>query len=393
MQKYFRMRMMVSIGLILLTVSSCKKDPDPIDCPTAISNLKINQLKVLGSHNSYKVGPYQPLFEWMLSMNDLSADIDVNELDYTHEPLVTQFDQYGIRQVEIDIHYDPDGGLFYNRKGHQFISEPEESGIPELLQPGMKVLHLADFDYNTHHYTFIDALEEMKGWSDMHPNHLPLFVMIEPKSESVQEALSFLDLTIVLEFTADAMNAIDDEIEQVFGSDLDQVITPDDVRGTYATLNQAVLDKAWPLLEDARGKLIFVMLASSSEKTNYLQGHAGLSDRAMFLFSEAGEPECAFISKDDPVNSFDEIQTLVKDGYIIRTRSDNGTHEARTGDYSQMNSAFSCGAQLISTDYYRPDPRHDTSAVWTDFQVRFPNGELAFVNPVNGYVEDCVLTE
>lgn len=67
---------------------------------------------------------------------------------------------------------------------------------------------------------------------------------------------------------------------------------------------------------------------------------------------------------------------------MVRTRTDAGTTQARTGDYSDMQAAFESGAQIISTDYYRPDARAGQPG-WTDFTVRFPNNELARINPVN----------
>jgi hypothetical protein len=39
----------------------------------------------------------------------------------------------------------------------------------------------------------------------------------------------------------------------------------------------------------------------------------------------------------------------------VRTRSDAGTLEARANDYTRLRSAWKSGAQIISTDYYRPD--------------------------------------
>jgi hypothetical protein len=52
------------------------------------------------------------------------------------------------------------------------------------------------------------------------------------------------------------------------------------------------------------------------------------------------------------------------------------------GDYTYKNAAFESGAQILSTDYYRPDPRAGTPG-WTDFKVQFPNNELARINPVS----------
>jgi hypothetical protein len=54
----------------------------------------------------------------------------------------------------------------------------------------------------------------------------------------------------------DASNifTVDDEIWQVF--ERSQVITPDDVRGDYSTLNDAVMNSGWPTLAESRGKIL-----------------------------------------------------------------------------------------------------------------------------------------
>jgi hypothetical protein len=69
---------------------------------------------------------------------------------------------------------------------------------------------------------------------------------------------------------------------------------------------------------------------------------------------------------------------------MVRTRADAGTWESRSGDYSRMNMAFSSGAQIISTDYYRPDERAPIDPDWSDYSVQLPNYVVARLNPVNG---------
>jgi hypothetical protein len=70
-------------------------------------------------------------------------------------------------------------------------------------------------------------------------------------------------------------------------------------------------------------------------------------------------------------------------GYIVRTRADASTNIARTGNYAGMYAAFESGAQIISTDYYKPDPRGGIDSGWTTYKVAFPNGEKGRKNPVN----------
>jgi len=58
----------------------------------------------------------------------------------------------------------------------------------------------------------------------------------------------------------------------------------------------------------------------------------------------------------DPTGTnFAQIQKLVRDGYIVRTRSDADTKEARANDTSTRDKAIASGAQYVSTDYPAPD--------------------------------------
>lgn len=348
-----------------------------------IEDLKMNELQAIGSHNSYRLKTYAPLLAELLSWPSPPPGLNPEELDYTHEPLLTQFDSFNMRSIEIDIYYDPNGGAYYNRQGNVLIMESTDSNEPELQNPGMKVLHILDVDYLTHHLTFVSALNSIKAWSDANPNHLPLIVMVEAKEDGIQ--LPFFADPVL--FDAAAFDAMDLEVESVFGSGSAQVVTPDDFRGTYNTVNEAAMAGAWPTLAQSRGTIYFVLMLSSSMKIDYLAGHPDLTGRTMFFFGNEGESEIAFLKYDDPIADQNTIMSLVQAGYMVRTRCDEGTLESRNGDYSKMNMAFSSGAQIVSTDYYRPDERAPTDPGWSDYSVSFPNKEVARLNPVNGPVE------
>ena len=103
----------------------------------------------------------------------------------------------------------------------------------------------------------------------------------------------------------------------------------------------------------------------------------------MCIRDRPGTPEAAFVILNNPTSQKSTITQRVQEGYIVRTRSDADTQEARTGDYTDMNNAFSSGAQITSTDYYKPDPRGGIDSGWTTFSVKFPEGSIARKNPVN----------
>jgi hypothetical protein len=60
------------------------------------------------------------------------------------------------------------------------------------------------------------------------------------------------------------------------------------------------------------------------------------------------------VIRNNPLGKEDQIRALSKT-YIVRTRTDVETMQARTNDYSMFNAAIKSGAQILSTDYYVPD--------------------------------------
>ena len=85
---------------------------------------------------------------------------------------------------------------------------------------------------------------------------------------------------------------------------------------------------------------------------DYLVDHQSLKGRVLFVNSKEGNPEAAFRIVNNPVRDFEYIKTLVAKGYMVRTRADAATKEARINNYKKFEKAEASGAQVISTDYY-----------------------------------------
>jgi|TARA_B100001971_G_C18199616_1_gene543714 hypothetical protein len=357
---------------------SCKEEkalePD-------VNFLKLNEIQVIGSHNSYHIAPSEGMLALIGSfMQDLATSID-----YTHLPLEEQFTTYGIRQIELDVYPDPEGGLFANRLGNAFLGEPVASGIAALDSPGYKILHFPDVDFETHYITFRDALRTVKQWSEANPLHLPILILVEVKDEGIGDLISILNgFTDPLPIDAAMLDDLDEEIRDVLGEELQKVITPDYVRGERETLEEAVLEHGWPTLGELRGKVIFALDNGGEVRDLYVEGYPSLAGRILFTDSEPGSPEAGFLKMNTPT---EEIEQRVLEGYLVRTRADSDTEEARTGETARRDSALSSGAQFISTDYYRPDPRFDESDEWTDYSVQLPGNAIARINPVIGFEE------
>ena len=61
--------------------------------------LRLNQIQVIGTHNSYHIAPAGALMQAFAAQNaELAASVD-----YTHRPLPEQFARLGIRQIELDL--------------------------------------------------------------------------------------------------------------------------------------------------------------------------------------------------------------------------------------------------------------------------------------------------
>ena len=112
----------------------------------------------------------------------------------------------------------------------------------------------------------------------------------------------------------------------------------------------------------------------------YLEGHPSLRGRVLFTNAEPGQPDAAFIERNDGPAA--DITDLVRKGYLIRTRTDADTKEARTNDTARRDAMISSGAQILSTDYPVNEP-----ARWPGhFVVTFPGNSIARCDPIDSPV-------
>lgn len=334
--------------------------------------VRLNQIQVIGSHNSYHAGLAASETAWLTKLNPKSAA----GLEYRHPPLDVQLSN-GVRQVEIDVYADVNGGRYAHPGNLKMIAD---AGLPAdppfdptglFLKPGFKVMHAQDIDYRSNCQPFTGCLAVILNWSKAHPGHLPIFVLIETKDGKARAWQVEPE-----KFTPAVFDDLDKEIRSVIPSK--KMIVPDDVRGAHATLEESVLAGGWPTLESARGKLIF-LLDQRREGPHYLEGHPSLKGRVIFTNAEPGEPDSAFIEVNDPLKDPSLIPGLVKKGYLVRTRTDADTVQGRSGDTKMRDAAMASGAQILSSDYY-----FNEKASWTGFSVKFPKGEVARCNPVVG---------
>ena len=335
-----------------------------------INDLPINKIQVIGSHNSYKQAVDPPLFNLIKRSDSALA----RHIDYSHIPIPDQLN-LGLLNLEIDIYADTKGGRYAHPKGLEWegnagnLPPYDPAGI--MKEPGFKVLHIQDLDFRNHCLTFRNCLQQLKQWSDAHKDHYPVFITMNAKDDTIKKP----GYTIPEKFTP----AIYDQLDSTIAHDLgiQNVLTPDQVRGNYATLEEAVLKGNWPLLKNARGKFIFILDEKGDKVKDYVQGHPSLQKRLLFVNAKPGSPEAAILIMNDAIKDGKAIRKLVSKGYIVRTRADADTEEARRNDKSRFIAACQSGAQIITTDYYAKSTHFSS-----DYVISFDGGKYLRENPV-----------
>lgn len=340
---------------------------------TSGDDVRMNQIQFMGSHNAYhqemqapevseslKIDPGLPLWGF-----------------YSHASIPIQLERQNVRHVELDLLPDPDGGLYANPLPRKRLGLPPLTGMSE---PGMKVVHVADVDYNSSCRTFVACLTQVRDWSRANPSHVPIIIQVELKQ--TDDRWEQLGGAVSPPWDAALLNGVDREIRSVFTER--ELITPDDLRKPGLTLEQSVLKHGWPKLSWARGKVMFFfdnVGTGGALLPLYLDGHPNLAGRAVFAQGQPGDAHAAVMQINDPRgDNAARIADLVRRGYFLRTRSDEGQRTIRDNDLTRHDIALGSGAQLLTTDY----PSVGMTARWSsDFVAELPGGIPVRCNPVN----------
>jgi hypothetical protein len=332
-------------------------------------NLKLNDIVAVGTHNSYK----QAIAPAWLRMIRMGSSKDARAMDYALPPISTQID-VGARALEFDIVNDPQGGAYASPAGAKMSGETlPDNYAAAMSAPGFKVMHIQDVDYHSSCLTLTDCLTIVRDWSRAHPDHAPILIAIQTRDDDVDVP----GAVPPVKFDAAAFDMLDAKILSVF--DRNELITPDQVRGKFPDLRSAVLANHWPTLAEARGKIFFALTTPAEQEHALLylgKGPVLLQGRVMFVMAEESSPAASIIRADDPIEDKDRIAADVKAGFIVRTRADAQTEEARSNDTKRRDAALASGAQYVVTDYIEADKR------FGDYQVRMPAGIVALCNPL-----------
>lgn len=333
-------------------------------------DLRLNQIQIIGTHNSYHIAPAPAVKQLIGSFRKTCID----QIDYTHRPLAEQFGKLGIRQVELDVFADTKGGLFAAPLGRKMATGdigPDPNADGQLAKPGFKVLHVQDLDYRSTVPTFATGLKEIRAWSRANPKHVPIMVLVELKDDAIPGLPTKPE-----KFDSALLDAIDAEIRSVFPAE--SIITPDTARGQAESLKAAIAKQGWPTLATSLGKVLFLLDNEGRIGDLYRKDRPSLKGRAMFALCPEDDPAAVTFKLNDPIKDFEKIQRHVKAGYLVRTRADADTVEARKNDIARRDKALASGAQYVSTDF--PEARPDLSP----YEVKLIGPVVARSNPVIG---------
>jgi calcium-dependent phosphoinositide phospholipase C len=345
-----------------------RQAPDDPSCARAWmdEHLRVNDLLSVGTHNSYKAAIPDAEMAQLRARSTRAATV----LDYSHRPLSEELDD-GARQLELDVYYDPQGGRFADPLGPRMLGQRlDDATAVELQAPGFKVMHIPEFDFRSTCTRFVACLQAVKAWSDAHPDHVPILILINAKDDTPLGTSG----AAIARFDTAAFDALDAEVASVFADD--DLITPDQVQGKHSTLREAVLAGGWPTLGKARGRIFFALDEAPNKVAIYRGERRSLEGRKMFVNIDESSPAAAYITLNEPLQDAKRIRAAVEAGFIVRTRADADTLEAREGKTERREVALASGAQYVSTDYLRPDPR------WPAYSARLPNGATTVCNPV-----------
>ncbi len=320
-----RKPMLVFGAVAAMLLSACTSGSRSAEDVPRREMLHVNDIQVIGTHNSYHLRPPRTL-----PPGDVA--------DYEHPALDVQLDDQGVRSFELDA----------------------------FNGPGFPVAHTPVLDGASNCPTLVACLQVVKTWSDRHPTHVPIFILFEPKTQTI--IFDPADLP----WDAAAIRRLDAAVRSVFQPK--DLLTPDQVRGRSKTLREAVVGRGWPTLRAARGTVALVLNNAGPERDLYLVGRPSLEGAPMFVTAEQDAPSAAVLKRDAPLES--EIRSLVEQGFIVRTRADDRGIEARANDFTRAAAAIKSGAQIITTDYPVPDP------AFGPYLIRLDGGKPAACNPV-----------
>jgi hypothetical protein len=299
------------------TGSSSTADPDSSTGAPA-EPLRFDHVQALGTHNSYHVAPAVPIVPWA----------------YTHRPLDEQLG-IGVRQFELDVVLTEEGDEF-------------------------AVFHVDQLDEETTCPTLTECISTMSAWSEAHPHHHPILVLVEPKDAvPAEEAEAWI---ATLEAVVEA------------AWPRERLVIPDLVARDHGSLRAGLEAEGWPTIDELRGRALFVLHEGGALRSAYTAG--SLADRVLFpdAMGDLSPDWAAVHTMNDPIADGDAIAEVVAAGHLVRTRADADNVEPSANDTTRRDAALASGAHFVSTDF--PEPTD------SGYVVAIPDGTPSRCNPM-----------
>lgn len=277
--------------------------------------VKINEIAIVGTHNSYQPLATAPKRALMKTLHIISFGKVENKAIFEMDTFTDQLEQ-GVRNLEIDIVTVDAGDV-------NFV-----------------VTHQPIIDNVSSAHDFTKALEEIAMWSDNNPNHLPIYLLIEPKGDVVS-------INNMKNFSVDYALEFDKVLREKLG---DKLLTPQQAMGEYETLEAMRNADAWPTLEQAQGKVI-VLMHPCSITQEYIDTDTSIKTQAMFPMlrpDNIDKSYASFILDNSPESALENNKiTIDEKNLMVRTRADDYP------DFSNERYDFAnnCGSHIITTDY------------------------------------------
>jgi hypothetical protein len=275
----------------------------PLAAPAAASEpLRLNDLQARGSHNSFHRDPMFPGREGV-------------GWDYSHPTLDRQLHLQGVRQVELDVHYN-------------------------WARDELQVYHAWFGDDRSTCDLLSECLAVMRRWSDAHPQHHPILVLIEPKDAQLPELPENGD-PFTEPFDEESYQRLDETLLAGWGAH--RTITPGDVVVEGKSLRDSIRSHGWPLLDDVRGQVLF-LIDGDDHGAAYSRSWTSLAGRTAFVQAEPDTAVAAFVGRDGArapgEDKYGRMRRLVAQNFMVRDYVD-----------PPATAALAAGAQFVSSDH------------------------------------------
>lgn len=280
------------------------------------AGIKFNEISFIATHNSYQTKAIDETKNIYHGLSELTFGlIPANTGDFWSETLTQQLN-CGIRSFEMDIEtFDRDGEISFT------------------------CMHSPYIEMSTSCYDFALAMKEIAMWSDNNPGHLPVTVIIEPKSLFIPlENMKFFNLDYAIE--------LDNVLRETLG---EKLFTPADMLRSYSSFGEMRKADDWCELNDMLGKVL-ILLHECDVTERYIEIDPSVKSQAMFpmLREEDIDRDCTSIILCNDPEKLLELKTEIDERKIlVRTRADEFTSVSE----KRREKAFESNALIISTDY------------------------------------------